>query len=271
MPTTPPLTPSTLLVLPPSTATTSSLTTPLRNTRTFSVSRPTLRTSTTRPSTFLRTPTHPPLIGDNTVLSPVSRTKVPADHAGLSLPLVPWRVPTRSSLVSFSLFPSNSSLTAPDPTETRAVTVVGKMMPSNTPRELLLLLSLTTDTPEEMALASTSQEKSPLNLTPRSPATLPLNLRPLLTSSQLLSPLRLTEEFSRVTTVVSSLDLPAEPALTTLSLLLVTVKKTVSSTTLSRILGVPPGVTRVTSRSVLSLARVSAVSSNTPVTLKLTE
>eukprot|EP00351_Strombidinopsis_sp_SopsisLIS2011_P000083 CAMPEP_0116875920 /NCGR_PEP_ID=MMETSP0463-20121206/8021_1 /TAXON_ID=181622 /ORGANISM="Strombidinopsis sp, Strain SopsisLIS2011" /LENGTH=307 /DNA_ID=CAMNT_0004522325 /DNA_START=53 /DNA_END=976 /DNA_ORIENTATION=- len=78
---------------------------------------------------------------------------------------------------SFSLFPSNSSLTAPDPTETRAVTVVGKMMPSNTPRELLLLLSLTTDTPEEMALASTSQEKSPLNLTPRSPSNSPSQLK----------------------------------------------------------------------------------------------
>merc|ERR1739846_308535 len=69
-----------------------------------------LVTSHQRPSknqSGLRKPTLPPLTGEQRMLSPQSRTRDSADHAGPSHPPEPSKVPTRSPLESF--YPSLSS------------------------------------------------------------------------------------------------------------------------------------------------------------------
>merc|ERR1712107_739319 len=91
------------------------------------------------PTTSLLSP-HPPSTGETLAVSPPSRTRDLADHAGPSHPLVLLRLPAASSSPTSSCSLSSSSLTAPLPTTTLDAVVDGTTglmttFPLETPRD----------------------------------------------------------------------------------------------------------------------------------------
>merc|ERR1712157_619594 len=203
-----------------------------------------------------------PSIGLPRALSPQSRTREAADHAGHSPPLVPWRDVNSSRPELLPPFPNRNSLTATisDP---RDATVVPWLEPSSGTSLTRPKLKLTTSTPPRLAPAtlpttpdsSTPPDSSRSLLTPHLPLWPPFRL------DQPQLPSRLTRLLSKPTSLESSTAKLAEPSLTTVSSLLDTELRTVRTTTSSRTPGTPPGVTTDTSRLPTTvMAKVSAVS-----------
>lgn len=194
--------------------------------------------------------------GDPRVPLPVSRIRADAVHAGPSHQLVPWKAPIKSNLVNLFPFPSNNSLTA----TLRAMdaTVVTKVAPSLTlnltlwrPNHLILTLVKMV-----LAMPHLLRELLVLKTTAEFLANQSLLSRVLFLRDPSLLPLRLTEVFSRTTALVLSALAVVNPLITLFSLLGMGL-----ITTLSRTLGAPDGVTRVTSRSVCKTVPVAVVSS----------
>merc|ERR1711990_1321382 len=199
--------------------------------------------------------------------SPLSRTRLLADHAGLSLPPELWKEPTSVPLVNSS--PSLSSSSSLAPSLTTLAMVVPWPSPSDSTRTTLLSLSLTTPTPlarDRLLLATPALRLPPSRplVSPWSPPTTATSSRPLLPRDPSLLLLRLINLPSKCTALVSSLALHAELNLTMVSSLLATELRTVPLTTSSRTLGAPPGEMPVTSSLVLSPVLVSAVSRSSP-------
>merc|ERR1712176_422406 len=190
-----------------------------------------------------------PSIGLPPALSPQSRTREAADHAGHSPPLVPWRDVNSSRPELLPPFPNRNSLTATisDP---RDATVVPWLEPSSGTSLTRPKLKLTTSTPPRLAPAtlpttldsSTPPDSSKSLLTPH-----PLSWPPSRLDQPQL-PSKLTRLLSRPTSPASSTPRLTEP-------------RTARTTTSSRTPGTPPGVTTDTSRLPTTvMAPVSAVS-----------
>merc|ERR1712183_729 len=201
-------------------------------------------------------------IGLPRALSPQSRTREVADHAGPSPPLVPWRDVNSSRPELLPPFPNRNSLTATI-SALRDATVVPWLEPSSGTRRTRPKLKLTTSTPARLAPAtlpttldsSTPPDSSKSLLTPHLLSWPPLRL------DQLQLPSKLTRLPSRPTSPESSTAKLAEPSLTTVSSLSDMEPRTARTTTSSRTPGTPPGVTTDTSRLPTTvMALVSAVS-----------
>merc|ERR1712195_413018 len=89
------------------------------------------------------------LIGFNLVPLPPLKTKDNADHAGLSLPLVPSKVSTSSKLVNYHLSPNKLWLTALT-TEIWVATVDSWITPLNMLKKMVSPSNLNTLTLPEM-------------------------------------------------------------------------------------------------------------------------
>jgi len=164
----------------------------------------------------------PQSIGEAQVLSPQLRTKVHADHAGLSQPPVPSKVLTRLPRDHSSHSQNNNWLTAHPHTETPAVTEDGWTMPSTILKLTNSRLKATTVMPELEEPASTTLLKvSPMtDHTLMLPSTTKLNSKLPSTTDQSQLPLKLIKPSSNHTLVESSHQLLAEPHWITVSSLL---------------------------------------------------
>merc|ERR1712183_1139253 len=184
----------------------------------------------------------PQSTGSPLVPSPPSRTKVHADHAGLSPPLVLWRAATRSRLETLSPFLSKnlSIVTTTDPW---AALEVPWKVPSNGSSPTKLNWSLLTNT-----LARTEPAWNPHTKDSSTPPATKLSqpTPPLPSWPPSLS--KLTRWSSRCTRLVFLTAPSAEPTSTTVSSPSDTEAKTDKTTTWSRTPGVHPGVRTDTSR-----------------------
>ena len=189
------------------------------------------------------------------MLSPQSRTKVNADHAGHSLPLVPLKVSTRSLQVTSSPSQNNNWLTAQLPA--MVAMVVSWYMLSNMLNKTPLKENPTTHTLLKPKAANTTDQRvlSKLNKSSKFLKTTMLNSRLLSTRDPYQSLLKLIKLSSNTITVVLSAQ-DAAPKLTTVFWLLVMAMDTGSS----RTLGAHHGENRVTLESLIKPELDNAVS-----------
>jgi len=178
------------------------------------------------------------------MLLPQLRTKVNVDHAGHSPPLVPLKVLAPSRLVILSHSQNNNSLIAQAHSVTMVVMVVLWTMPSNTSNKTSSNPKATIPTLLKTVHATTNNQKVLLELphTMMSQPTTQLNLWLLLLKVPFQLLLKLINQSSNHTTVVSFLIPHAEPALTTVSSLLDTVQTVETTTGSLRTHGVLTGV-----------------------------
>merc|ERR1719313_752554 len=191
-------------------------------------------------------PTLPPAsTGSPRVPSLESRTRVNADHAGLSPPPVPSRDPCSSPPEPSS--PTLSSSSSIAPSKTAAAMVVSWTTPSSTLSPTHSCLSPSTHTRADRELASSFRPKVRVSSSPsRMSAETPRVISSELPSARVQSPLpsRPTSSPSRATLVVSS-PTDAEPTSTTVSSPSDTELRAAKSTSSSRTPGVHHGVTTV--------------------------
>merc|ERR1711957_493878 len=156
---------------------------------------------------LLKRPPRPPSTGEPRVPSTQLRTKLNADHAGLSPPPSPTRVLTSSRLESSSLFPSkNSSPATPTPwvaTVDFNPTLSDTSSPTDKTPSPTTHTAPVTESPEDATNPSLPETLRILD-TPTSPESPSPNLRLLLPRPQLPSPSRPTRWSSRCTPPESS-------------------------------------------------------------------
>ena len=189
------------------------------------------------------------LTGELRATSTPSRTKLHADHAGLSPPSVPSRVLTPSRMEPSSTSQSSNSLIAPRRTRTLVAMVASWTMLSLTSRPTHQLPSLITHTLEEteFALRPPRRDSSQFNLSLMSQRVTKMLSLLLFPNNQSLLPLKLTDLPSSSTREVSSTELPADRTSTMVLLPLVSVLRAERSTSLSETHGVPHGESKATS------------------------
>jgi hypothetical protein len=147
----------------------------------------------------------PPRIGDPSEPLTLSRIKLNAVHAGLSLLLPPWNQLNSSKRVETSSPSPNKSSSLAIRLATDA-TVDGNPTVCNTLPKTVKLLRLNTHTPQDtenpdLASARDLQQSTLLRLTPSNP-TLPPNFWPPLPKDQSLLPSKPIKLLSKVTPVV---------------------------------------------------------------------
>lgn len=253
---------------------TNSLTTPQKNTESFSVTSQSQDQSLLKPLFSKKTMPHHQLIGEKKESSLQLRIKVNAVHAGLSHQLVPLKDITPFQMASSFHSLSNNSLIATEVMETLVAMVEKCTLLSNMLSRTHSNLSPSTHTKHMINHAHTTNQRATLNqlASKEFPRTHLLNSRLLLPKVQSPLPSKLTMKSSKLTKEVSLIQEIVEPTLITVSSLLVMVTILLQSktTTSLRTHGVQAGVTMVTSKSLPSMVRVSAVSKWTLSTHLLT-
>lgn len=195
-----------------------------------------------------------------------SRTKVDADHAGLSQPPLPWS--TLTGELPANLYPFPNKKLFPATLHVTDAMVDGNTKPSNSSRPTDKPPRLTTHIPQELKDKFPHAEppknqavsKLPDTETYKDTASHNLWLPSIPVSSQL--PLKLINQSSTTTPVVSLTHPHAEPNLTTplLPLVMDTMPPQDSTTTSSETPGLPNGENKVTLESPPTPVPVSAVS-----------
>lgn len=189
-------------------------------------------------------------------------------HAGLSPQLVHSKVPTKLHLNPSSHSLNNNLLIALRPA--KDAMEVGKHVPLSITKVTILKVKPAIHTLLLMVLALTMLPTPTPKLVLRTTSTLhPIQLMPsklLLLNSPSPSLLRPINFASSFTNQVFSTTLTAEQLLITPSSLLVMVMKVAKTTGSSRTHGEPHGVKQATSRSLQSLAKVSAAFKKDPST-----